>query len=70
MKPYGMEGEKLVSDILKDAKFTSDAKRRVWLLTRNDQILWIVGVRASALFTVTPRTRRFLTLTLKPALIQ
>lgn len=70
MKPYGMEGEKLVSDILKDAKFTSDAKRRVWLLTRNDQILWIVGVRASSLFTVTPRTRRFLTLTLEPPLIQ
>lgn len=63
-RPFGMSGEKLVSDILKDAKFTAAQKRSVWLLTRNDRILWIIGLRASSLFSITPLSRRFLRLSL------
>lgn len=64
LRPFGMSGEKLVSDVLKDAKLTASAKRHTWLLTRNGKILWIIGLRASAFFTVTPDTRRYLRLRL------
>lgn len=66
MQPYGMDSDKLVSDILKDAKLSTARKRSVWLLTCNGDILWIVGLRASALYTVTPATRRYLRLTYLP----
>ena len=66
IKPYGMTTDKLVSDILKDAKFSSADKRNVWLLTHNDVILWIVGLRASAHFALTPETRRYLRLRYVP----
>lgn len=65
MRPYGMKGEKLVSDILKDAKFSSAMKRDVWLLTRNGVVLWIIGLRASDHFTLSPRTQRYLQLKYK-----
>lgn len=66
MKPFGMTGERLISDILKDAKYTSAQKRETWLLTRNDVVLWVIGLRSSAHFTVTPDTRRYLRLELSP----
>ena len=66
MRPYGMKGEKLVSDIFADARLTAEQKRRTWLLTRNGEILWVVGIRASALFAVTPATRRFIRLEYRP----
>ena len=64
LKPYGMKGEKLISDILKDAKMSAHQKRNTWLLTRNGKVLWIVGLRASSHFTVSPATRRYLRLKL------
>ena len=67
MRPYGMVADKLVSDILKDAKFSAARKRDVWLLTRGNEILWIVGLRASAHFALTPDTRRYLRLRFIPA---
>lgn len=65
MRPFGMKGEKLVSDVLKDAKYSTEQKRQAWLLTRNGVILWIIGLRASSHFTVRPRTKRFLRLEIR-----
>lgn len=65
MRPFGMEGEKLLSDIFSDAGLSASAKRSVWLLTRDGVILWAVGLRASAHFAVRPGTRRYLRLSLK-----
>lgn len=64
MTPYGMRGTKLVSDIYAEAKLSSAAKRDTWLLTRGDDILWVVGIRPSALFTIGPDTRQYLRLEL------
>lgn len=66
MTPYGMTGSKLVSDIFAHAKFSAKQKREAWILTRNGQILWIVGLRASALFSIGPSTRYYLRLEFKP----
>lgn len=64
MKPFGMTGTKLVSDILTEAKLSAAQKRDIWILTRNDVILWVTGIRASSFFAVTPLTRRYLQLSL------
>ncbi len=62
LAPFGMKGTKKVSDIFSDAKLSLQAKSRVWLLTRNNEILWIVGLRASRHFPLTPTTSRYLKL--------
>ena len=64
MRPFGMTGSRLVSDILKEAHISPLQKREAWLLTMdNKTILWIIGIRASAHYSLTPETRRFLRLT-------
>lgn len=64
--PFGMKGSRLVSDIFSDAKLPVNEKNTVWLLTRDDTILWIAGMRASRHFAVTPSTRRILALRYHP----
>lgn len=62
MRPYGMRGTKLLSDILKESNLPPSVRANVWLLTCDDQILWVAGVRGSALYTVTPTTDYVLSL--------
>lgn len=54
MKPFGMKGSRLISDILASAKLPARERRKAFVLTRNGQILWLIGLRASALFPITP----------------
>lgn len=63
--PFGMKSTQLLSDTMRDARYDAHQKRSLRLLTRNGLILWAIGLRPSALFTITPSTRRFLKLTLK-----
>ncbi len=62
--PFGMRGTRLLSDIFTDAKLSAAEKRNVWVLTRNGEIIWVVGMRATDRFSVGPETRRYLTLCL------
>lgn len=68
MQPYGMTGTKLLSDILKEAHLSPLQKKEAWLLVmcqdNTETIIWAVGIRASAFFTITPATKSFLTLSL------
>ncbi len=65
LAPFGMSGTKLVSDIFNDLKLATDLKRSTLILTCDDQILWVIGARASRLFPVTASTTRFITLRTK-----
>lgn len=65
MTPFGMQGTKKLSDMFADAGLTAAQKRRIWLLTRNGDIVWAVGLRAAEGWRVTPRTRRFVMLRLR-----
>ncbi len=65
LQPYGMESTRLVSDIMSDARLTAGEKRDVRILTCDGKLLWAVGLRTSAHYTVTPRTRKYLRLELK-----
>lgn len=60
MRPFGLKGSRLVSDILSDAKFSILHKQNVWILCFEDKILWIPGVRTSCHFTVGKGTRNIL----------
>lgn len=62
MRPFGMKGSRLVSDIFAGARLSEAEKRATWLLTRDDEILWAVGLRASALYAVGPGTKEYLRL--------
>lgn len=66
INPFGMKGSRLISDIFSDAKLNYDRKDATWLLTRNDVILWIVGMRASRHFAVTPDSTAIIALRLCP----
>lgn len=62
--PYGMRGTKLVSDIFAEARLPAFRKRDTWLLTRDGEILWVVGIRGSSLFNITSETKRYIKLQL------
>ncbi len=66
LAPFGMRGTKKLSDIFSDAKLSLDDKEKVWLLTRNDEILWIVGMRSSRHFAVKEGTSRVLSVEYLP----
>ena len=42
--PIGMKGSKLVSDIISDAKLTSQEKESVFILHDDENIHWCVGL--------------------------
>ena len=64
-RPFGMKGTRLVSDIFSDMKLSEPQKRRVLLLTANDDIVWIPTIRSGALYPMTASTKRILVLTLR-----
>ena len=49
MRPFGMKGSKLLSDLYTDLKLNRMAKRQQWVLCHGNDIIWAVGVRASEL---------------------
>lgn len=66
MRPYGLKGTRLISDIFSDAKLGAESKRNAWLMLCDEEIIWALGLRASALYSITPETRRYLRLEFRP----
>lgn len=56
MKPIGMKGTKLISDILIDAKVPRNEKERVYVLVSGSKIVWLQGYRIGAGFEAKPGT--------------
>ena len=48
MRPMGMKGSKLLSDIIKDAKTPSHLKKDILIVEDEEKILWCVGIKISA----------------------
>ncbi len=55
--PLGMKGKKLISDYLVDNKISIAEKKKIWLLTSGDQIVWIIGHRMDNRFRISPVTK-------------
>lgn len=64
--PYGMKGSKLVSDLFTDEKLGDAAKHRVWIMTVDDEIVWVLGLRAANKFPVNPEDRELVKISLLP----
>jgi len=63
--PFGMKGKKKVSKYFKDEKLSLTEKENSWLLCNaNDTIIWVVGKRADASFSVKKTTKKILKITL------
>ena len=60
-RPFGMKGTKLLSDFFCDEKMTLlEKEQQLLLCDADDNILWVVGRRASAVAVVTSETERVL----------
>jgi tRNA(Ile)-lysidine synthase len=55
--PFGMKGFKKVSDFLIDAKVPLADKKRVFVLTSSNEIIWVIGQRIDNRFRVDEKTR-------------
>jgi tRNA(Ile)-lysidine synthase len=57
MKPLGMKGSKLVSDLLIDAKVPLHQKQQTYVLLSDEQLIAVIGLRISEDFKVTKQTQ-------------
>lgn len=65
-KPLGMNGWKLLSDFFIDQKFSIPEKENSWLLTHNEEIVWVIGHRPDDRYKVSENTQKVLKVTLVP----
>lgn len=49
--PLGMSGKKKLSKYFKDEKLSKYEKENIWILTSNNQVVWIIGKRADSRFS-------------------
>ncbi len=59
-QPLGLNGLKKLSDFFIDNKLSLVEKEKVWLLTSNNRIAWIMGHRIDDRFKITERTKEIL----------
>jgi tRNA(Ile)-lysidine synthase len=58
LRPLGLNGHKLVSDLLNDLKLSRREREQTVVLLSGNEIVWIVGRRIGHRFRITDRTRR------------
>lgn len=67
MKPFGMKGSRMVSDIIHDARLDPQRRSAVRLLAdAADNAVWIPGVRRSSLYPVNEATRLIRIIRVRP----
>ncbi|PZP50760.1 MAG: tRNA lysidine(34) synthetase TilS [Pseudopedobacter saltans] len=54
--PKGMQGKKKLAKYFIDLKIPTPIKHQIWLVTSNEEIVWIAGYRADRRFTASDRT--------------
>jgi tRNA(Ile)-lysidine synthase len=60
LHPFGMEGEKKVSDLLIDQKVPLDKKRDILVVADGDNIIWVCGIRLDDRYKVDQNSRNVL----------
>jgi len=62
--PFGMKGKKKLSKFYKDEKIDVFSKGNQWLLCSNNKIVWVIGRRADARFSVKEKTTNIMRISL------
>ncbi|NOX19634.1 MAG: tRNA lysidine(34) synthetase TilS [Chlorobi bacterium] len=57
-RPLGMRGTKNVSDFLTERKIDSAKRKEILVLTNDNKIVWIVGLRIDDRFKITEKTKK------------
>ncbi|MCM1021830.1 MAG: tRNA lysidine(34) synthetase TilS [Muribaculum sp.] len=65
MKPFGMKGSRLLSDIFSDAHLSMLQKRSIWVVECGGEIVWVPALRTSAHYTLLPNDKYALCLCFK-----
>lgn len=60
--PFGMTGNKRVSDYLTDKKFSLIQKEHQWILSCGERIAWLIGERADNRFRIDENTKKVILL--------
>lgn len=63
--PLGLKGKKKLSKFFKDEKVDVLSKNDIWLLCSDDEIVWVIGMRADHRFRVTANTQEILKIEVK-----
>jgi tRNA(Ile)-lysidine synthase len=66
--PLGMKHKKLISDFFSDNKFSIIEKEQTYLLTSEENIVWIIGYRIDNRFKITPKTKMVFQIEYLPSL--
>lgn len=64
--PFGMQGTKKLSKFFKDNKLSLPEKENTWILCSGNDIVWVIGQRADARFSVDENTANILQITYTP----
>jgi tRNA(Ile)-lysidine synthase len=62
--PLGMNGKKKLSDFFIDKKFNLFDKENCWLLTSDNQIIWIIGYRIDDRFKIDDKSKKMIKISL------
>ncbi len=63
--PLGMKGSKKLSDFLTEQKIEPTLKNKQLVLTNNERIVWVVGLRLDNRFKIQKNTKKVISLCLK-----
>ena len=60
IRPFGMRGSKLLSDLYTDLKLSRMEKQQQWVLCHDNRIVWAIVLRTSELFRLHGNEREVL----------
>ena len=63
--PFGMKGRKKLSDFFIDKKISRFDKEKIHILVSGEEVAWVMGLRSSESFKITPKTKKVLEITLE-----
>ncbi|MTK54247.1 tRNA lysidine(34) synthetase TilS [Paludibacter sp.] len=67
--PLGMKGKKKLSDFFIDKKFNLLEKENCWLLTSEDQIVWVIGYRIDDRFKIDDNSKKMIKISLSKDIV-
>ncbi|SHI07507.1 tRNA(Ile)-lysidine synthase [Sporanaerobacter acetigenes DSM 13106] len=65
IQPFGMSGNKKLKDLFIDKKIPIDEREKIPILVDKNDIIWVVGLRTSEKYKITPYTKNVLVIKYK-----